>query len=406
MNSESLLDSRYSWLRLGITLLIAVVGNVGMWVITVVMPEVQTEFGASRALASMPYVTTMIGFAIGNFAIGRIVDRFGVTTALTAAGILIAAGYALAALAPSIWVLALVQLAIGFGTASCFGPLIADISQWFQKRRGIAVAIAASGNYVSGAVWPPLLSYLAADAGWRWAYSALAVITVVALLPLAQLLRRRVPADLLLQTDAASQGRAASTGFTPRQLQWMLGLAGIGCCVAMAMPQVHIVALCVDMGFGAAVGAEMLSLMLLGGVVSRLISGALSDRLGGVRTLLIGSMLQTIALFLYLPAGGLVSLYTVSLIFGLSQGGIVPSYAVIVREYLPAREAGARVGFVMMMTILGMALGGWLSGAIYDWTGNYQWAFINGIAWNALNVAIMVVILMRGNRARGGLVAA
>ncbi|WP_425097616.1 MFS transporter [Tropicibacter sp. S64] len=406
MNSESVLDSSYSWLRLAITLLIAVVGNVGMWVVTVVMPEVQSEFAASRALASLPYVTTMIGFAIGNFGIGQIVDRFGVTTALTGAGVLIAASYALAALSPSIWVLALVQLGIGFGTAACFGPLIADISQWFQRRRGIAVAIAASGNYVSGAIWPPLLSHFGADEGWRWVYSVLAIITVLAMLPLAQLLRRRVPQDVLLQTDAVSRSRATATGFTPSQLQWMLGLAGIGCCVAMSMPQVHIVALCVDMGFGAAVGAEMLSLMLIGGVVSRLISGLLADRLGGVRTLLIGSTLQAIALFFYLPAGGLVSLYTVSLIFGLSQGGIVPSYAVIVREYLPAREAGARVGFVMMMTILGMALGGWLSGAIYDWTGSYQWAFVNGIVWNGLNIAIMVVILTRGNRARREMVPA
>jgi MFS family permease len=166
----------------------------------------------------------------------------------------------------------------------------------------------------------------------------------------------------------------------------------------MSMPQVHIVALCVDYGFGAAVGAEMLSLMLLGGVVSRLISGTLADRFGGIPTLLIGSTLQAIALFLYLPAGGLVSLYVVSLIFGLSQGGIVPSYAIIVREYMPTKEAGARVGFVMMMTILGMALGGWLSGWIYDVTGSYKWAFVNGIVWNGMNIGIMILILFRSQR--------
>jgi MFS family permease len=333
--------------------------------------------------------------------IGRAVDRWGVAISLSAAAVLIAISYWLAALSPNILVLSLVQVAIGFGTASCFGPLIADISQWFDTRRGIAVAVAASGNYLSGAIWPVLFGTLAAGEGWRWIYSVLGVLTLVVMLPLAQLLRRRMPVEATAQAEANSASRARSTGFSPRQLQWMLGLAGIGCCVAMSMPQVHIVALCVDMGFGAAVGAEMLSLMLLGGVVSRLLSGLLADRLGGVRTLLIGSTLQCLALFFYLPAGGLVSLYVVSLLFGLSQGGIVPSYAVIVREYLPAREAGARVGFVLMMTILGMALGGWMSGWIYDVTGSYQWAFLNGIVWNGLNIAIMVVILLRGQRGQG-----
>jgi len=167
------------------------------------------------------------------------------------------------------------------------------------------------------------------------------------------------------------------------------------------MPQVHIVAFCVDLGFGPAVGAEMLSLMLLGGVVSRLVSGLLADKLGGVRTLLIGSTLQCVALFLYLPFDGMVSLYVVSLIFGLSQGGIVPSYAVIVREYMPAREAGARVGFVMMATILGMALGGWMSGWIYDVTGSYMMAFLNGIGWNFLNIGIILMFLVSTRRRLG-----
>ena len=166
----------------------------------------------------------------------------------------------------------------------------------------------------------------------------------------------------------------------------------------MSMPQVHLVSLCVDLGYGPVAGAEMLSLMLMGGVVSRLASGLIADRLGGVRTLLIGSMLQCIALFLYLPYDGLVSLYVVSLIFGLSQGGIVPSYALIVREYLPAKEAGARVGFVIMATIVGMALGGWMSGWIYDMTGNYQAAFLNGIAWNILNIAVIATIFLKSRR--------
>jgi MFS family permease len=175
----------------------------------------------------------------------------------------------------------------------------------------------------------------------------------------------------------------------------LLGIAGVGCCVAMSMPQVHIVSYCVDLGYGPAVGSQMLSLMLLGGVASRLVSGLLADRLGGVRTLLIGSALQGVALMLYLPSDGLTSLYIVSLVFGLAQGGIVPSYAVIVREYMPSAEAGRRVGFVLMTTIVGMALGGWMSGWIYDVTGSYHMAFLNGIAWNGLNIGIMVLILLR-----------
>jgi len=174
----------------------------------------------------------------------------------------------------------------------------------------------------------------------------------------------------------------------------------VACCVAMSMPQVHLVSFCVDLGFGPAVGAEMLGLLLVGGVISRLLSGLLTDRLGGVPTLLIGSIGQMIGLILYLPADGLVSLYLVSLIFGLSQGGIVPAYAIIVRETMPPDEAGARVGFVIMATILGMALGGWMSGWIYDVTGSYTMAFVNGIGWNLLNIALIVLIVMRGRAGR------
>lgn len=393
-------DSAYSWLRLALTLAIAMVANVGMWAIIVIMPAVQSEFGVSRADASLPYTLTMIGFAVGNFAVGRAVDRWGVTRVLVACAFTIAAGYGLAMASGSILALSMAQLVVGFGTSVGFGPLIADISHWFMKRRGIAVAIVASGNYLSGAIWPILLAGILADSGWRAAYAVLAVATLIVVIPLAFALRRQVPDSAHDMAEAASAANRQSSGLSPRALAWLLGFAGVGCCVAMSMPQVHIVSYCVDLGYGPAVGAEMLSLMLLGGVASRLVSGALADRLGGVRTLLLGSVLQAIALVLYLPSDALISLYVVSLIFGLSQGGIVPSYALIVREYMPAREAGARVGFVLMATIMGMALGGWMSGWIYDVTGNYHMAFWNGILWNGLNIAIMLWLLSR-SRPRG-----
>lgn len=393
--SDTITDSTYSWFRLLLTLAIAMIANAGMWVIIVIMPAVETEFAAGRADASMPYTLTMIGFAVGNFAIGRAVDRYGVTTSLVAAAIGIAVGFGLATLSQSIAMLSLAQLLVGFASAVGFGPLIADISHWFVRRRGIAVALVASGNYLSGAIWPMILAGMLEDTGWRSVYLFMSVVTLAGVIPLSMALRRRLPQEAQAAAQTRSLQNASSAGLSPRALQYLLGLAGIGCCVAMSMPQVHIVSYCVDLGYGPAVGAEMLALMLLGGVGSRIVSGLIADRLGGVKTLLIGSALQCLALFLYLPSGGLVSLYVVSLIFGLSQGGIVPSYALIVREYMPAREAGARVGFVMMATILGMALGGWISGWIYDVSGSYQLAFINGILWNGLNIAIMLWLLSR-----------
>ncbi|MBQ1202755.1 MAG: MFS transporter, partial [Loktanella sp.] len=378
-----------SWGRLAVTLAIATIGNVGMWSVIVIMPAVQAEFGVSRAESSLPYTLTMLGFGLGNLLIGRAVDRFGMTTALIGASLTSGIGYLAAAV-----------------SAASFGPLIADISLWFQRRRGIAVAVAASGNYLSGAIWPMLLAGMLLDHGWRAVCLALAVIVTALLIPLAMLLRRRVPQRSMDAAAHVSFTTRAASGLSPRRLAWLLAFAGLGCYVAMSMPQVHIVALCIDRGFGPAVGVEMLSLMLLGGVVSRVVSGLVADQLGGVRTLLIGSVLQMLALFLYLPAGGLVSLYVVSLVFGLAQGGIVPAYALIVREYMPAQEAGARVGFVIMATILGMALGGWMSGWIHDLTGSYQLAFLNGIVWNAFNIAIMLFILTRTLRPRGRIVAA
>jgi len=395
MTKSTETDSRYAWIRLTLTVIVAVIASAGMWAIIVIMPAVQAEFAVSRADASLPYTLNMIGFAMGNFAIGRAVDRFGVCLSLIVAALGIVAGLGLAILSQPILTLSFAQLLIGFASAVGFGPLIADISHWFVRRRGIAVALVASGNYLAGAFWPIILADVLAGSGWRAAYMVLLVATLAGIIPLALLLRRQTSAETQATAQSLSTLNARSSGFSPRTLAYVLGFAGIACCVAMSMPQVHIVALCVDLGFGPAVGAEMLALMLLGGVASRIVSGMVADRLGGVKTLLIGSGLQCIALFLYLPAGGLVSLYVVSLVFGLSQGGIVPSYALIVREYMPAREAGARVGFVLMATIMGMALGGWVSGQIYDWTGSYQWAFINGIIWNGFNIAIMLWLLFR-----------
>ncbi len=390
-------DSPYSWLRLIITLVLGTIGSIGMWVAVVVLPEAQAEFGVARAGASLPYASTMIGFGVGNILIGRFADRLGITILVILAALALGAGFILAAQVDAIWQLTVIQGAlIGIGTGASFGPLIADLSHWFRKRRGLAVGAAASGNYLAGAIWPTIVQDFVATDGWRDAYILIGVFCVATMIPLALLLRRKLPQRLRADgTVDAGDEQLLQSPFSPRGLQWLLAAAGIGCCVAMSMPQVHIVSYCVDLGYGAAVGTEMLALMSAGGVVSRLGSGFLADYIGGVRTLLLGSVLQCAALFFFLPFDGLMPLYAISLLFGLSQGGIVPSYAIVVREYLPAREAGSRIGIIVAATIFGMALGGWMSGEIYDLTGSYELAFINGIAWNLMNMGIILSLMWR-----------
>jgi MFS family permease len=394
-------ESTYAWLRLAASLLISTIGGVGMWSVAVVLPAVQAEFGIARSEASLPYTLTMLGFGFGGILMGRLSDRFGIVVPVILGAVMLAVGFFAAGTATSLWQFALVQgLLIGMlGSSASFAPLVADTSLWFTRRRGIAVAICASGNYLAGAIWPPLIQHLVETEGWRHAYFVAGAICLATMLPLALALRRRPPAlDVAPGAARAAQWSDRPLGYSPATLQWILFAAGIACCVAMSMPQVHIVAYCGDLGYGAARGAEMLSVMLAAGVVSRLASGWISDRIGGLRTLVLGSSLQGLALLLFLPFDGLVTLYLISGLFGLVQGGIVPAYAIIIREYFTPKEAGARVGTVLLGTLLGMAFGGWISGAIFDLTGSYKAAFANGVAWSVINVSIAAWLLRRAAR--------
>lgn len=393
-------ESAYAWLRLTASVLIGTVGSVGMWSVVVALPAVQAEFNVARADASLPYTLAMLGFGVGAVVIGRLVDRFGIVAPVIGATLTLGLAFIVSGLAPSLLLFAIANLLIGVGSSATFAPLIADISHWFTRRRGIAVAICASGNYIGGAIWPPIVQRLIETSGWRTNQIIIGVVCIVAMLPLALVLRRRLFVQQEAAADAAAAGASASLGLHPHALFALLCLAGVSCCVAMSMPQVHIVAYCGDLGYGVARGAEMLSLMLGFGIISRIASGFVADRIGGLATLLIGSILQGVALFLYLLFDGLTPLYVISALFGLFQGGIVPMYAIIVREYFPPKQAGTLVGLVIMSTIFGMALGGWMSGAIFDLTGSYWQAFANGLLWNLLNGAIMLFLLMRRSRLR------
>jgi MFS family permease len=390
---ENGIETAYAWRRLFLSLLLSTIGGVGLWSAVVVLPAIQAEFGIARASASLPYTMTMLGFAFGGIATGRLADRLGIMFPVIGGAIALGLGYLAASQTGSLWQFAAVQgVIIGlFGSSATFGPLIADISHWFTRNRGTAVGICASGSYLAGTVWPPVLQHFIDGHGWRTTYAGVGIFCVATMLPLSLALRRRTPM-LHGETPVAAAGSSVYR-LSPNLLQTLLVIAGFACCLAMSMPQVHIVAYCADLGYGVARGAEMLSLMLGTGVVSRMASGWICDRIGGVRTLLLGSALQCLTLVFYLPWNGLTSLYIVSALFGLSQGGIVPAYAIIVREYFAPREAGARVGLILMATIFGMAAGGWMSGAIFDLTNSYRAAFVNGILWNLLNLSIALWLL-------------
>lgn len=391
------LESSYAWLRLGVSLLISTIGSVGMWSAVVVLPAIQADFGVNRADASLPYTLSAIGFVFGQIMMGRLSDRFGVLLPVIAATAALAAGYIGASFAQNLWQFAAVYgVLIGFlGSSATFGPLIADISLWFQRRRGIAVAIASCGSYLAGTVWPPVIQYFVQSHGWRATHLGIGLFCLVTMLPLSLVLRRRSSGLRHASPVPISGGARMSAGMSPATVQWLLIVASFACCVAMSMPQVHIVALCVDLGYGAQRGAEMLSMVLGFGIVSRLASGWIADRIGPLYTLIMGSGLQALSLLLFLPFDSLGALYAVSALFGLVQGGIVPSYTLIVREFFPPAQAGTRVTVVLSASVAGMALGGWINGAIFDLTLSYQMAFLNGFAWNLLNLSIAFWLLAK-----------
>jgi MFS family permease len=405
-------DSPYAWMRLAAALALMTIGGAGMYSMAVALPPLQAAFGIARSEASLPYTLTMIGFGLGGIFMGRLSDRFGVTAPVLTGAVCLGLGFIAAGSAQSMTQFNLAQgVLIGFlGTAGSFVPLVADIALWFVRRRGIAIAVVMCGNYLAGTVWPPLMQHYIDSAGWRATFVGVGVFCLLSMPLLALALRRRPPA-LASAATARDPARprvdySRPLGLSPASLQGLLCIAGVACCVAMSMPQVHMVAYCGDLGYPAARGAEMLSVMLGFGIASRLISGWIADRIGGLRTLLLGALLQAIALALFLPFQGLAALYVVSALFGLFQGGLVPSYPLIVREYFAPREAGMRTGTVLMATLFGMALGGWLPGWIFDMTGSYRAAFVNGIAWNLVTTGIAAFLIFRARRGGPSVAAA
>jgi len=381
-------------MRLVIALVIGSIGGVGMWAIVVMIPAVQAEFAATRGAVSLAFTLMMFGFGLGGVIAGKITDRFGIVRAMAISIVFLGIANTLAGLSTQLWQFIAAYFLIGLGTSATFAPLMAEASHWFERYRGLAVTIVASGNYVAGTMWPPIVNFGMQSIGWRHTHIGIGIVCVVLMTVLVLVLRAQIGSDTVHDHAKAPPPRV-DLKLSTNTLTVLLSIASISCCVAMAMPQVHIVAYCGDLGYGVARGAEMLSLMMACGIVSRIGSGYLADKIGGIRTLLVGSLAQGFALVFYLFFDSLASLYIISAMFGLFQGGIVPSYAIIVREAMPAREAATRVGIVIFASVFGMSFGGWVSGVIFDATGSYGAAFANGVAWNALNISIVVLLLIR-----------
>ena len=394
------MSSSYPVIRLVAALTLMTIGGSGMYSAIMVLEPAALEFSSGRGGASLPYASFMAGFAVGGVVMGRVADRYGILLPALLGSLALPAGFLLCVQATSILHLCVVLAVLcGFlGAAFSFGPLVADTSLWFTARRGLAVGIVISGNYLAGAVWPPILQHYFDQQGWRATFNDLSWFTLCTMLPLSLLLTRQPPKENIQDVAVHPADDHRPLAMTPLNLQCLICAAGMGCCVAMAMPQVHIVPYVLDLGHPAARGAEMLGLMLGFGVISRVGSGWLSDRIGGLKTLLIGSGLQTVVLIAFLGSESLAWLYGVSIAFGLSQGGIVPSYAIILRTFFPVAEAGWRIGLALFFTIGGMAVGGWIAGALYDLTGSYTASFINAIAFNIFNLIIAQALLRRVKR--------
>jgi MFS family permease len=387
----------YPLIRLTTALALMTLGCSAMYAGVMVLEPLSLEFDTGRGNSSLIYGSFMIGFALGGVFMGRLADRMGIMIPALIGSLALPAGFYLAAHASSILEISLAfSLLCGFlGSSFSMAPLIADISHWFSRRRGLAVGITFSGSYVAGAIWPPILQRMFDAQGWRESFIDLALLTLILMALLSLLLYPRPPMNEQQPETGSVDSKSANSLVSGGTLQSLIYLAGFGCCVAMAMPQIHIVPYVMDLGHPAIRGAEMLGLMLGFGVISRVGSGWLSDRIGGLATLLLGSALQLAVLIAFLTGNSLVFLYGISIAFGLSQGGIVPSYTIILRAFFPPEQAGWRISTSFLFTVAGMAFGGWIAGLLYDLTGSYTVSFLNAIGFNILNLWIAASLLKK-----------
>lgn len=392
------IETAASWVIAGVALLVLTLSYGAAQITVVGLKPIADEFGTTRAAPALAVSLTYIGSGMGGIVMGWISGRIGLRPVAMVCATMIAAGLVLASYGGLYQLYASNLVLIGFlGASGMFSPMMAYVTNWFDRRRGSAVALVSSGQYVAGAVWPLLLQAGVSEYGWRVTMRLYAVLIVATIPLLAGWFFRRAPEAAPRSASTASVLATFNpvTGLRPNTVQAIMGAAIFCCCVTMSIPLAHMVAFCSDIGIGARPGAAMLSLQLAAGFVAQQLWGWAADRIGGLRTILFASIGMAVAMTGFLLTQDEVGLFSVSAVFGLAFGGLIPGYIVAVREIFPAAEASWRIPMVLFPGALGMAAGGWMAGAVYDGWGFYAPAFAVGIAFNLANLALVGILVPR-----------
>ena len=399
-------ETRSSWIVATVVLVILGLSFGAPWVTIVALKPIAAELGGLRSVPALATALAWTGFGAGGIVMGYVAERTGVRTTVILGAVMICIGLALST-GGKTWQLYVGQgLFVGFlGVGGMNAPFYVYVSRWFDRRRGSALALISSGAYVAGALWPPIFERAVAYVGWQQTMLYYGLLEVVVVVPLAAMFLR-APPELPLWVGAFGALSAPNTvmGWPPNLVFALIGAASIFCCIPMAMPQAHLPALCSDLGILVSHGAAMLSVLLGTAFVSRQFWGWVSDRMGGLNTVLTGSIFQILAMTAFMFTQDEIGLFTVSAAFGLGFAGIIPAYVLAIREFFPASEAYWRIPALLLCSGSGMALGGWIAGALYDHYGTYAPAFAAGVAANAVNLAIVGALVFR-QRSRAAWVA-
>jgi MFS family permease len=396
-------ESRASWAAAGVAVVILSISFGAPLVVVVGLKPIAATLGSDRSLIALAGSLTWLGMGLGGVAAGWAADRVGVRWTVTFGAAMTACGLALSATG-RLWAFEIGHgLLIGlFGSGAVYPPLVVYVSRWFDRRRGIAVALISSGQYVAGVVWPSAFERGIAAFGWQATMLGFAAVVLAVILPLAVLLKPVPQAGEAIPDGAEREQAAPVSGLSANRVQLLLCAAAFLCCVPMAMPSTHLVALCSDLGFTPALGAAMLSVLLGCAFVSRLTWGWVADRIGGLRAVFAGSACQALAIVAFALTENEAGLFAVSAAFGLGFSGIVPAYVLAIRELFPSAEASWRVPLQLFTSMSGMAFGGWFAGALYDRFGFYAPAFAAGALFNLANLAVIGLLLTRRARAPAG----